>query len=84
MLEFQPITAEILRDNARYLRCQVSRFCDYTPGIIHMWHGLYSYDYVIHEGGGVVGLRPACPWICQHGAQQTSWDRAAERGLSAV
>lgn len=49
MLEFQPITAEILRDNARYLRCQVSRFCDYTPGIIHMWHGLYSYDYVIHE-----------------------------------
>lgn len=49
MLEFQPITAEILRDNARYLRCQVSRFCDYTLGIIHMWRDLYHYEYVIFE-----------------------------------
>lgn len=49
MLEFQPITAEVLRDNARFLRCQVSRFCDYTPGIIHMWRGLYRNDYVVYE-----------------------------------
>lgn len=49
MIEFREVTAEVLREKAKYLRCQKSRFCDYTPGIIHMWRGLYRNDYTVYE-----------------------------------
>lgn len=49
MLEFQPLTAEALKEKAKFLRCQSTRFCDHTPGIIFMWRGLYENEYAVCE-----------------------------------
>ncbi len=47
ILDFQPITKQVMPTLMRYLDMEKSRTCDFSYGGILMWVDLYKYEYAI-------------------------------------
>lgn len=50
MLDFKPITIDIVGELLLFTNPAVTRSCDYTPGNLVMWARFMDYRYAIHNG----------------------------------
>ena len=67
MLDFKPITKELLIREGRSLRRSRIQICDYTPGCLYIWRHYYHMrcaeadGMFIFESGDGSGLYYNCP-----------------------
>ena len=50
MLKFKTLKRKNVKSVMDYVKQNNENTCDYSQGVIYMWHDYFRYEYAIHNG----------------------------------